>query len=125
MAFQALIDSQWCCQIIEWVKSWASPADTPRCSQWKEEALADPSRALLSDHRCLWLEFIKPGWGVSCEERVVYGKEHKDKPVEDFWSYIFFTDEAHIDSTSQAVGDILREQEKRYNDENTQERERS
>jgi hypothetical protein len=38
------------------------------------------------------------------------------------WSYIFFTDEAHIDPTSQTVGDILREQGKRYADENIQER---
>ncbi len=41
-----------------------------------------------------------------------------DKSVEDFWSYIYFTDEAHIDPTSQAVGDILRERGKRYDTEN-------
>ena len=35
-------------------------------------------------------------------ERVKYAQEHVDKPIEDFWSYIFFTDEAHID-TEQAV----------------------
>ena len=29
-------------------------------------------------------------------ERVMYAQEHVDKPIEDFWSYIFFTDEAHI-----------------------------
>ena len=56
------------------------------------------------------------------EERVAYGKEHKDKSVEDFWSYIFFSDEAHIDPTSQAPGGILRERGKRYDDENIQER---
>jgi hypothetical protein len=56
------------------------------------------------------------------DERVAYSKEHKDKPVEDFKSYIFFTDEAHIDPTSQAVWDILRERGKRHDDENIQER---
>ena len=55
-------------------------------------------------------------------ERVKYAQEHVDKSIEDFWSYIFFTDEAYIDPTSQAVGDILRERGTRYNDENIQER---
>jgi hypothetical protein len=31
------------------------------------------------------------------DERVTYSEEYKDKPIEDFWSYIFFIDEAHID----------------------------
>lgn len=56
------------------------------------------------------------------KERMEYGQEHVDKSVEDFWSYIFFTDEAHIDPTSQAVGDILRERGTRYDAENIQER---
>jgi hypothetical protein len=56
------------------------------------------------------------------KERAEYGEEHIDKSVEDFWSYIFFTDETHIDPTSQAVGDILRERGKRYNTENIEER---
>ena len=34
------------------------------------------------------------------EERESYGYEHKDKTVDDFWRYIFFTDEAHIDPTT-------------------------
>ena len=41
------------------------------------------------------------------KERVEYGKEYIDKSIEDFWSYIFFLDKAHIDPTSQAVGGIL------------------
>lgn len=42
------------------------------------------------------------------EERAAYGKEHEDKTVGDFWSYIFFTDESYIDPLSQAVMDIVR-----------------
>lgn len=51
----------------------------------------------------------------------MYGYKHCYKPVEDFWSYIFFSDEAHIDPTSLGVGHILREQGRRYDDENIQE----
>ncbi|KUJ23971.1 uncharacterized protein LY89DRAFT_744561 [Mollisia scopiformis] len=35
------------------------------------------------------------------DERVAYAHKHKDKTMEDFWSYIFFTDEAHIDPSAQ------------------------
>ena len=56
------------------------------------------------------------------EERVEYGKRHAHKTIEDFWSCITFTDEAHIDLTSQAIGDILREEGTRYDDENIMER---
>lgn len=55
-------------------------------------------------------------------ERVEYGYEHRDKSVEDYWSYIFFSDEAHVDPTSLCAGEILRERGTRYNDENIQER---
>jgi DDE superfamily endonuclease len=55
-------------------------------------------------------------------ERVLYRQEHKDKPVEDFWSYIFFTDEAHIDPSAQQAPGMLRERGKRYDDENIVER---
>ncbi len=34
------------------------------------------------------------------DERVSYGEEYKDKTVDDFWRYIFFTDEAYIDPTA-------------------------
>ena len=47
------------------------------------------------------------------EERVAYGKEHKDKTVNNFWRYIFFADEAHIDPTAQQAPGILRERAKR------------
>lgn len=56
------------------------------------------------------------------QERATYGYTHYEKTVEDFWSYIFFTDEAHIDPTSLGVGHILREKGKRYDNENIQER---
>jgi hypothetical protein len=56
------------------------------------------------------------------EERVAYGRDHQDKSMEDFWSYIMYTDEAHVDLTSQAVGEILREEGTRYDDENIMER---
>ena len=56
------------------------------------------------------------------DERVSYGEEHKDKTVDDFWRYIFFTDEAHIDPTAQQALGVLRECGKRYDDENIAER---
>jgi hypothetical protein len=55
-------------------------------------------------------------------ERVKYGQEHKDKSVEDYWQWIFFTDEAHIDPSSMGQGSILRERGHRYDVENIQER---
>jgi hypothetical protein len=56
------------------------------------------------------------------DERVSYGKEYKDKTMDDFWRYIFFTDEAHIDPTAQQAPGVLRERGKRYDDENIAER---
>ena len=45
-----------------------------------------------------------------------------NKGIDDFWQFHFFTDEAHIDPSSQAQGNILREQGTRYATENIQER---
>ena len=56
------------------------------------------------------------------QERTGSGWQHQDKTVEDFWAFKVFTDEAHIDPGSQAVGDVLREQGKRYDTENIEER---
>ncbi|KAE9366382.1 hypothetical protein N431DRAFT_438767, partial [Stipitochalara longipes BDJ] len=56
------------------------------------------------------------------DERVSYGEEHEYKTIDDFWSYIFFTDEAHIDPSAQQAPGILRELGKRYDDENIVER---
>jgi DDE superfamily endonuclease len=55
-------------------------------------------------------------------ERVHYGAAHLDKTIHDFWQYIYFTDEAHLDPSSQAQGYILRERGTRTNTENIQER---
>jgi hypothetical protein len=52
------------------------------------------------------------------EERVAYGKRHKDASFDN----IVFTDEAHIDPAAQTQGRVLREQGTRYNPENIQER---
>jgi hypothetical protein len=54
--------------------------------------------------------------------RVEYGKEHKDKAIHDFWQFIYFTDEAHIDPSSRAQGWILRERGHRMDAENIQAR---
>lgn len=55
-------------------------------------------------------------------ERIHYGAEHQHKTVHDFWQYVYFTDEAHLDPSSQAQGYILREQGTRLDPENIQER---
>ena len=55
-------------------------------------------------------------------ERSQYGERHLGKNVDGFWSYVVFTDEAHIDPGSTAQGWILREQGTRYDAENIQER---
>ncbi|KAH7400206.1 hypothetical protein BKA64DRAFT_477306 [Cadophora sp. MPI-SDFR-AT-0126] len=60
--------------------------------------------------------------GVNRDKRVAYGKEHENKSIAEFWSHIFFTDEAHIDPSAASQGWILREQGTRYDQENTQER---
>ena len=62
---------------------------------------------------------------LSSQNRILrtnYGREHKHKSIHDFWQYIYFTDEAHIDPSSQAQGYILREQGTRTDTENIQER---
>lgn len=55
-------------------------------------------------------------------KRLEYCQEHKDKSIDDFWQYVFFTDEAHIDPSSIRQGHILREQGHRYDTENIQQR---
>jgi transposase len=56
------------------------------------------------------------------EERVKYRYQYQDKSIEDFWQFVLFSDEAHIDPTSTIQGYILREAGTRYNSENIQER---
>ena len=55
-------------------------------------------------------------------KRTKYSLVHQDKTIYDFWRFIFFTDEIHIDPSSQAQGYILREGGTRTNPENIQQR---
>jgi hypothetical protein len=55
-------------------------------------------------------------------ERVHYGAAHQYKTVHDFWQYVYFSDKAHLDPSSQSQGYILREQGTRNDAENIQER---
>lgn len=54
--------------------------------------------------------------------RTEYSQLHTSKSIKDFWQYIFFTDEAHIDPSSYAQGNILREEGHRLDPENIQQR---
>ena len=56
------------------------------------------------------------------EERVTYREEHRDDTINEYWSHVVFTDEAHVDPKSQRVGEILREEGHRYDNENIIER---
>jgi hypothetical protein len=51
-------------------------------------------------------------------KREEYGQEHQEKTVDNFWRFVFFTDEAHINPNKQSSGRLLREEGTRYNDEN-------
>lgn len=56
------------------------------------------------------------------KERTDYGIHWQPFTIEDHWSRIFFTDEAHIDPTSQAAPTRMRERGTRYDPENVVER---
>ena len=56
------------------------------------------------------------------QERLEYAKYHLNKSIEDFWSRVIFTDEAHFDPSSRRAGMILREAGHRYDEENIEER---
>ena len=43
------------------------------------------------------------------DKRVAYGEEHQYKTIEDFWQFVFFTDEAYINTSFQQAGRILPE----------------
>ena len=51
-------------------------------------------------------------------ERSTYGSEHLYDPLFDFFDHIAYTDEARVDSTSQAQGRVLREQGTRDDPDN-------
>ena len=54
--------------------------------------------------------------------RAQYGQDHLYDPLYGFWDHIVFTDESHIDPTSQAQGRVTRERGKRDAPENIEER---
>ena len=54
--------------------------------------------------------------------RVKYGEKYQHETIDSFWQYIYFTDEAHIDPSSQGINYILREEGTRYEPDNIQER---
>jgi hypothetical protein len=56
------------------------------------------------------------------QKRIEYALQHQSKSIDDFWRYVVFTDEAHIDPSSQGVGRILREAGTRTDSVNVQER---
>ena len=84
------------------------------------------TRALLRDTkkgRKYKQAYVKKKLSVANKEkRVRYGNEHLHKSIDEFWSHIFFTDEAHIDPSATAQGWILREQGTRYDEPNIEER---
>src|SRR5215212_9708124 len=53
-------------------------------------------------------------------ERVAYGQEHRGKTVENFWQFVHFSDEAHIDPQKLGQEYVLREQGTRNDPENFQ-----
>lgn len=55
-------------------------------------------------------------------QRTAYGEEHIYDPLFRFFDHIIYTDEAHIDPSSQAQGRITREQGTRDLPENIEER---
>ena len=56
------------------------------------------------------------------KERTEYGKHWQPYTIEQHWSRIFFTDEAHIDPSSQAAPTVCRELGHRYDPKNVVER---
>lgn len=55
-------------------------------------------------------------------ERVIYGERRRDKTIDDWWSWIMFTDEFHVDPAAMGAAYILREEGTRTDSENIQER---
>ncbi len=56
------------------------------------------------------------------EERTTYGDTHLYASLFNFFDHIVYTDEAHVDPTSQAQDRVMREQETRDLSENIKER---
>ena len=54
--------------------------------------------------------------------RINYGQQHQGKMIDDFWQYLFFTDEMYIGPLSRAQDSIILERRHRLNPENVQQR---
>jgi hypothetical protein len=54
-------------------------------------------------------------------QREMYGWDHKHHTVANFWQFVHFTDECHIDPHQISQAYVLRRQGTRYNVENLQE----
>jgi hypothetical protein len=59
---------------------------------------------------------------VNLAARVEYGEKYQYKTIESWWQYVYFTDEAYIDPTSQGIDRVLREEGTRYEAENLPQR---
>jgi hypothetical protein len=71
-------------------------------------------------HLCAFVEKI-----ISVKnkaDRGKYGRDHVFKPLFGFFDHIVYTDETHVDPTSQAQGRVLREQGTQDDPENIKER---
>jgi hypothetical protein len=55
-------------------------------------------------------------------DRVTYGETHKDKTIDNWWSWIMFTDEFHVGLAAMGAAYILWEEGTRTDSENIQER---
>ncbi|KAL2041975.1 hypothetical protein N7G274_005163 [Stereocaulon virgatum] len=59
---------------------------------------------------------------VGATSRAILGKKYQSSSVDNFWQYVFFTDEAHIDPISTIQGHVLRPPGTRYEPQNIQQR---
>jgi len=65
--------------------------------------------------------FIKKIYHQNREQRTIFGDNHVYDPLFGFFDHIVYTDEAHVDPTSQAQSRITREQGTRDLPENIEE----
>ena len=55
---------------------------------------------------------------INKQKRINYGVENKGKTVEDYYQFIFYTDEFYVNPLSIGAGYILREEGTRKNPKN-------
>ena len=55
------------------------------------------------------------------EKRIDYGWKHKDHTIANYWQYVWFTDEGHIDPSTTPGQRVLYEESTRLQSENMQE----